>query len=93
MIRSFIAILALFVATLFLPFWVQIAFYLLAILLFRYKFLFLIPAILADAWYAPSHNLSLQNNKTFLLVAGMLVVYFFIIKNTRTTQKYGLEKK
>ena len=92
MVRSIIAIAILFLATFLLPFWVQAILYVIAIFFVRHKILLLFPALFADAWYAPTRALSFGNNKTFLIVLGVIVLYFFIIKNTRITQKYGLPK-
>lgn len=93
MLRAIVAIAILFVATFFLPFWVQGVLYIVAIFLIRHRVLLLLPALFADAWYAPAHTLSPSDNKTFLIVLGMLIVYFLIVKNTRIIQKYDLEKK
>ncbi|MEK7227735.1 MAG: hypothetical protein AAB681_00055 [Patescibacteria group bacterium] len=93
MLRSIVAVIILLIATFFLPFWVQAGLYVLALFFVRYKILLLLPAIFADAWYAPTHTLSFSNNKIFLLVLFMLIIYFLVIRNTRITQKYDLEKK
>lgn len=93
MIRSFGFVAIIFASALFLPFWAQGVLYIWAILTIRYKPLVLLPAIFSDIWYAPSGNFSLVNLKTTLLVLAGLIVYFFIIKNTRLLQNNGLAKK
>lgn len=93
MVRTLIALIVLFLATFLLPFWVQIILYVVAIFLVRYHVLLLIPALFADAWYAPSRELSFANNKTSLVVLGLIIVYLFIMSTTRIKERYGLEKK
>lgn len=93
MIRTIVVVVILFLATLFLPFWAQIALYLFAIVITPHRAWLLLPALFADAWYSPVRSFSIYNNKTVLLVLAMLIIYFFIIRNTRVTQTYGLEKK
>ncbi len=93
MIRTLIAIVIIFLATLFLPFWVQIIFYILAVILVPHRTFLLIPALFADAWYSPVRDISPANNKTALLVLGMIIVYLIVIRRTRISQNYGLPKK
>lgn len=93
MIRSLGVIFFIFIAVLFLPFWLQAILYVLAILLIRYKVLLLLPAMFSDLWYAPSSRLDLANFKTTILVASLLLLYVLIIKNTRLLQNNGLAKK
>ena len=93
MIRTILAIVILVLATLFLPFWVQAIFYLVAVLFITHRLWLLLPALFADVWYSPVRSFHLENNKTVLLVLAMLILYFIIIRNTRVTQAYGLEKK
>lgn len=93
MIRTILALIVLFLATFFLPFWAQAVLYVVAILAVRHRIWLLLPALFADLWYSPLRSLSLHNNKTVVLVLGMLVVYFVIVRNTRVTQTYGLPKK
>ena len=93
MYKSVVAIIILVLATLFLPFWIQIILYPLAIIFIRHRAWLLLPALFADAWYAPVRAFSWHDNLTTVLVLSMLAVYFLIITNTRVTQRYGLEKK
>jgi hypothetical protein len=93
MVRTVIAICVIMVATFFLPFWSQLLLYAVGIFLVRHHIALLVPALFADAWYAPARNLSFDNNKTVLIVLGMIIVYSLVIRNTRITQTYGLEKK
>ncbi len=93
MIRTIGAVVILFLATFFLPFWVQGILYLLAVLTVRHRVLLLLPAFFADAWYAPVRTFSVHNNKTVLIVIGMILIYVAIVRNTRVTQTYGLPKK
>ncbi len=91
MVKALIAILVLCVAVLYAPFWVQISLFLIAILFSPYKWIFLLPALLADAWYSPVRNFAPANNKTLLLVVGVLLMYTLIIRMTRIRERYGLE--
>ena len=93
MIRTIVALIVLFFATFFLPFWLQVVLYVVAILTVRHRIWLLLPALFADLWYSPVRSLSFHSNKTILLVFGMLVIYFVIVRNTRVTQTYGLSKK
>jgi hypothetical protein len=93
MVRTILAIIILFCAALFLPFWLQVTLYVVAIIFVRHRVFLLLPALLSDAWYAPVRNFNIASNKTFLLVAGMILVYLLIIRTTRISERYGLEKK
>jgi hypothetical protein len=93
MLRTLAAIVIIFCATFFLPFWVQIGLYVIAIILVQYRAFLLVPALFADAWYSPIRDISPANNKTALLVLIMIVVYLLILSKTRITEKYGLPKK
>lgn len=93
MLRTILAVIILICGTFFLPFWLQILLYVVAIVFVKYNLFLLLPALLADAWYAPSRNISLVNNKTFLIVAGIILIYLLIIRTTRISERYGLEKK
>lgn len=93
MIRTTFAIVIIFLATFFLPFWAQIILYVLAIILVQYRAFLLVPALFADAWYSPVRDISPINNKTALLVLVMIVVYLLIIRRTRISERYGLPKK
>ncbi|MCC7436329.1 hypothetical protein IT402_00415 [Candidatus Nomurabacteria bacterium] len=93
MLRSIFYIAVLFVATVFLPFWAQMVIFVYAIFVIKHKILVLAPALFADIWYAPHTGLFLNNNKTFLLVSLILLVYFLVVRTTRVRQKYDFEKK
>ncbi len=92
MIRTIVAIAIIFFATFFLPFWIQIVLYATAIILVNHRLFLLVPALFADAWYAPVRDFSPMNNKTVLVVAVMIVLYLIIIRRTRITAQYGLSK-
>lgn len=92
MIRTAIAVIVLILATFFLPFWVQVVFYVLAIFFVRYHIVLILPALFSDSWYAPARDFTFHNNKTFLVVVSLLLVYFLIIKTTRIKERYGLSK-
>lgn len=92
MVRTILAVGILFLATFFLPFWLQAIFYILAVFFVRHRLWLLLPAFFADAWYSPMRSLSFHNNKTVLIVFAIIVIYFIIVRNTRVAQTYGLPK-
>lgn len=94
MIRSLIALGILVVATFFLPVWAQLILYAIVLCSVKYGWGIIIPALLSDAWYAPVHTLfSLRSNMMTLLALCMVLVYTVLIRSTRISQQYGLEKK
>jgi hypothetical protein len=93
MLRTLLILIILVIATLLLPFYLQIPIYIISLFLMRYRSLILIPAIVADSWYAPSIGFSVFYNKTFLFALSILFVHFIIIRFTRISQYYDLEKK
>lgn len=93
MVRILIALLVLFVAMLYTPLWLQIALYIVAVIITPHRILLLIPAVFADVYYAPTEALSLYNLKTTLFVGGLLVVHFIIMTKTRVGLLYGVSKK
>ncbi len=92
MIRTVLAVIILFGVALFLPFWLQVLLYVLAVVLVKHRSLLLLPALFSDAWYAPVRDLSIVHNKTFLVVLGMIFVYLLIMRTTRFSHRYGLPK-
>ncbi len=91
--KTLAAVVVLFFAVFFLPFWIQVVLFVLSILLVPHRVFLLVPALFADAWYAPVRSISLNNNKTTLFVLGLIIIYTIIIRTTRVSQKYGLEKE
>ena len=83
MIRTIVSIGGLLVAVLWLPVWVQIALFILAILVFPYRLLFLLPAIVADVIYAPSTDFALGHFIMTGIVGGMLAIWYVIVHETR----------
>jgi hypothetical protein len=93
MIKTLSALILLFIATLWLPIWIQIILYVLAVVFVPYRLALLIPAIFADTYYAPTTALSLYTMRTTLFVLGLLVAHYGIINKTRIGLLYGVEKK
>lgn len=93
MFRALVAILILICAILWLPFWLQIVIFAVAIILVRLRLLLILPAILADLIYAPTHNLSFVNFRVSLLIIAMIVLWQVLISQTRLADLYVLEKK
>ena len=92
MIRTIIAVAILILVVLFLPVWVQVAFFVIAVITTRYRLMLFIPAVFADVLYRPVDSFSFSYIKMTLIVAGLLVLHWLIIKKTRFRQLiYGLE--
>ena len=73
--RTLVAILILLAAILFLPVWVQIVFFVLAVLGVHYRIALIIPAIISDIVYAPNTQFSVYNFKMTILVVVLLVIF------------------
>ena len=91
MVRIFLGILLLLAAVLWFPLWVQIALFVLAIIIVPYRFFLIIPAIVSDALYAPGSALSIRSHWMTLLVLTLLGIHYFIMKKLRIRTLYGLE--
>jgi len=65
----------------FLPLWVQVLLFVLALFLLEKKYLLIIPAVIADVLYMPQSASVLP--KTLLGVIGMLLVVTLINNKTR----------
>ncbi len=91
MIRTLIIIVLLLCAVLWLPLWLQIVLFALAIVIGPYRFFFIIPAIVSDALYAPSTHFSLTNHWMTLVALVLLGLHWFIMKKMRIPVMYGLE--
>jgi uncharacterized membrane protein len=83
MIRSIVAIGVLLGAVVWTPVWFQCVLFALSIAFLPKKVLFLIPAIVADALYAPTHAFSLSNLKMTMIVIGMLLLWLALMQQTR----------
>ena len=93
MIRSSIIVAILVGATFFVPVWMLLVLYGVALFFTPHRWLLVIPAVLFDAWYAPSHSLTFSNNRMLVIVLGMIIVFSVGLTTTRISQRYGLEKK
>jgi hypothetical protein len=93
MFKTLSALALLFIATLWLPIEVQVAFYVLAVMFVPYRLWLLLPAICADTYYAPSASLSVHTLQTTLFVSALLCAHYIIINKTRIGLLYGVEKK
>lgn len=83
MIRTLIGVVLAIATVLWLPFWFQVVFFVVAVLILPYRLFLLIPAIVADAVYAPVHTLA--HLKMTFLVAAMLIIWYVIVTQTRLT--------
>lgn len=73
------------------PAWVYIPACILATVLFRFRLLFILPALLADAWYAPVRSFAPEYNVTTLIVISSIIVCTLLIRYTRLGTFYGVE--
>ena len=92
MIRTGIIVFVLLGATFFLPSSIQLVLYVLALLLLRHTWVLFIPAIVADAWYAPSGGWAVHDHRMVLIVLAMVAIYRVIIGQTRIKEHYGFQK-
>lgn len=89
--KTLLATLVLFGAVLYLSVWIQIVLFVCAVLFFRFRVLFLLPAMVADALYAPARTLLPGDNRMTLIVGGMIVLWVVIMNTTRLRERYGVE--
>jgi uncharacterized membrane protein YbhN (UPF0104 family) len=67
--------------------------YVIFLFVVQYRIALVIPALVADAWYAPVRDFSMHTNKMLLLAVGMVLIFTAVVRTTRISQRYGLEKK
>lgn len=87
MIRTILIVIGLIVAVLWLPFWVQLILFCLAILITPYRLLLFVPAVFADVLYAPRP--SLVYCKMTILVAVLLIIWWIVMNKTRLGERYA----
>lgn len=81
MIRTISILFVLLAAVLWLPVWVQIVLFACAVVVVRYRFALLVPAIIADALYAPT--VSLLHLKLTVVVGVMIGLWYLLVTQTR----------
>jgi hypothetical protein len=91
MIRTIAGIVVLILAILWLPIWLQIMLFAIAVTILPYRFFVLAPAIIGDALYAPTMQFSLTAHWLTLIVLTMLGIQWFVAKKMRVNAFYGLE--
>lgn len=87
-----LAITVLIAMVLYMPWWVQGIAFVIAVVIVPYRLSVLVPALIADAWYAPDPALSFSMLKTTLFVSVVLVIYWIIMTQTRVRHVYAMEK-
>lgn len=92
MIKVLISVVIAICAIFWLPLWAQLAIFCMLIIITPYRFLLLVPAIMADALYAPS-GISILHAKYTLFVLVLLLLWWVITTKTRLREVYVLEKK
>ena len=73
----------LIAAVIWLPVWVQLVLFGLAVVWCRYRAIFLIPALVADMLYAPERTLSMHHLKMTIIVAVCIIIRVAIRRMTR----------
>ena len=91
MIRTIVGVILLIAAVLWLPIWIQVVLFAIGVILLKYRFYVLIPAIIGDALYAPSTHFSLSGHWLTLIVLAMLGIHWYVMKKMRVQSFYGLE--
>lgn len=79
------------VATLWLPLWVQLVLYGIAIIVMPNRVLLLVVALFSDALYAPGAQLSFAHLKMTILILVVLAAHWIIMHKTRFRSLYGVE--
>lgn len=92
MIRILIALIIGFAAILWLPLWAQFSIFFILIIITPYQFLLLLPAMVADALYAPVGT-GFMYAKYTIFVSVLLVIHWAIVSKTRVKDIYVLEEK
>lgn len=83
MLRTILIVAGLFVAIFWLPIWLQLICFVLAVIFAKHRLVVLLPAIMSDALYSPNTSFALSNLKTTIYVVLMLIVFWIIINKTR----------
>ncbi len=89
MVRTFIILSILCGAVVWTPLWVQIILLAVAIIVVRHRVFLILPAILADALYAPTRAFDLGIFQTTLAVAGILFIHWVVTSQTRFGELYA----
>lgn len=92
MIRTIVGCFLICISIIWLPVWVQIVFFIAGVMTLRYRFVLLVPAMLADALYAPA-TVSLWAMKYTIGVLVLLGVWWVLLSYTRLKDFYDVEKK
>jgi len=91
--RTVLTLLAICIATLYCPIWVQLAIYGSALFLMRkHRLLLLLPAVMSDAYYAPTVGIGFDTAKMTLTVSVLLIIFWLVTTKTRVREWYGVEK-
>lgn len=92
MIRTVVAVVALVIAVLFMPLWVQLVLFVLAVWVVPYRLPILAPAVLADVLYQPTGALSINVLTMTLVVAVLILLRWLLLTQTRFGSfLYGVE--
>lgn len=83
MIRTISAVVVLCAAILWIPLGFQVALFCLAVIVVPYRLALFVPAVMADALYAPTGVWAVGHFKMTILVALLLVLQWFISTHTR----------
>jgi len=93
MVRTILILCVIVAAILWLPVWVQIALFAIAILAFPYRLVLFVPALIADARYTPDTTFTHVHFTMTLIVGAMLALWVVVRRRTRIGYSYVSKKK
>lgn len=93
MIRTIVGLIVIIASILWLPLWLQIGLFVIAMITLSYRVLLLIPAIVADALYAPTQRLTITHFKMTAVVSVLLILWYLVVSQTRLGNYYVSKTK
>jgi hypothetical protein len=91
-IRTLFIVFALGIAVLFLPLWVQLALFFIAVWTSPYRIPLLAPAILGDVLYGPTGHVGVYSLMLTLVVSVLILIRWLLVTQTRFAEViYGME--
>jgi hypothetical protein len=92
MIQTIAALCALVIAVLFVPLWVQLVLFAVAVWVIPHRYALFIPAVFSDVLYSVSGQFSFDALTMTLVVSVLLIVRWLLMTQTRfTSVLYGME--
>lgn len=92
MIRTLLVIAALGISVLFLPLWIQLILFFIAVWVSPYRLLIVIPALFADVLYSSTGALGINTMLMTLVVLVVILIRWLLLTQTRFANViYGME--